>query len=60
MSFVARYADECGFCNMGIQPGDTAQYLGDTLVHQHCPTVRQPCSRCFMVPAASGACGCAE
>lgn len=63
MSFEARYPGRCGVCDGQIRPGDSATYVDDEIAHAACPqptALAEPCPRCFMVPAVSGACDCEE
>lgn len=62
-TFEARYPGRCGVCDEAIKPGDQATFVEDEIAHATCPTptiLADPCSRCFMVPATNGACGCDE
>ena len=62
-TFEARFPGRCGVCDGRIHPGDQATCVEDEIAHATCPTptvLADPCSRCFMVPAANGACGCDE
>ena len=61
--FEARYFGRCGVCDEAIRPGDSATYVDDEIAHAACPepvALAAPCARCFMIPAANGACGCEE
>lgn len=60
-TFEAKYPGRCGVCDGRIKPGDQATFVEDEIAHASCPqptVLAAPCSRCFMVPAANGECGC--
>jgi len=58
----AAYPGICGACDERYEPGASIQPGVVGWVHLSCPdllsTDREPCQRCWQVPAASGACGC--
>lgn len=66
--FEAQYPGVCGVCDERIVPGDRCAYIDDdsravgvVIAHVHCPqpvVLADPCSKCFMIPAANGTCGC--
>ena len=68
--FVARFTTRCASCEEPIEPGDDARASGHGgWIHADCDPpepvevrTRRPdrpaCTRCFMVPAANGVCGC--
>lgn len=61
--FEARYPGRCGVCDERINVDDLATFVEDEIAHATCPTpvaLADPCSRCFMVPATNGQCGCDE
>lgn len=68
--FTARHRTRCAACDEPIEPGQDARASGDGgWIHaddDYEPAVetrtRRPdrpvCTRCFMVPASNGVCGC--
>lgn len=65
MTFAARFHSKCAACGEGIRPDDLVTWSAEMVVHEDCPepvdslaVTREPCGRCFMVPANNGECGC--
>ena len=70
--YEARYYSPCAACDDEIRPGDMATWSDDLAVHEACQfapiinrtsssrVVRDPCPKCWTIPAANGACGCEE
>lgn len=67
--FAARFRSRCPACDETIEPGTDARASGDGgWIHADCdyqpgmePRTRPDmpvCTRCWMVPAANGVCGC--
>lgn len=58
----AAYAGTCGACDEHYEPGTWIQPGVGGWVHRSCPDPlrvdREPCTSCWQVPSASGACGC--
>ena len=56
MTFEARYPGRCNLCDERIEPGDTATYTDDQIVHARCD--REPareddlgeiCGKCWTI-----------
>lgn len=72
MSWLAKYDGTCGKCDRRIKADEHEVYwlhdppVGRPLGHVRCPdpepqelvAAREPCPRCFLIPAANGECGC--
>lgn len=66
-TMVAKYRTKCPECDDIIDKGDVIVVDDGGARHGVCPEdraysrpQRPPCPRCFMEPAANGACGCDE